>query len=207
MIVKTRNGSFANQGYGGGTFNGNTAFGGLGKAQEEKQMRQHQYRDISNLNAPYDNMSLQGLGSLSGGPFGAVTLADLPDEESDYPWREESEPTRVLQRELNTKLTADGFGPILEDGVLGPRTCGALKQYNALEMVDGACDGHAAEFIPPQQAVPMPTTMPNQPEEEVTKAGMGSGWLWGVLLAGGAIGLVLYMQKKKGKTVKLTSWG
>ena len=202
MIVKTRNGSFANQGYGGGTFNGNTAFGGLGRVQGEN-MRQHQYRDISNLNAPYDNMSLQGLGSLSGGPFGAIALDDLPEEDEDYPWREESEPTLVLQKELNAKLTADGFGPLVEDGKLGPRTCGALKQYGALEMVGGACDGHAAEFIAPQPAMSMPTTMPAEPAQ---KTAGNSGWLWGVLLAGGAIGLVLYM-KKRGKTVKLTSWG
>lgn len=211
MIVKTRNGSFANEGYGGGTFNGNTAFGGLGKVQG-RRMRQHQYRDISNLNAPYDNMSLQGLGSLSGGPFGsteAATLQDLPVEDHpDYPWREVSSKTMVVQKELNAKLLADGFGPLLEDGKLGPRTCGALKFYGLSDWVDGACEGRQEALIAPSAPAEMPPQLPTQPTEEV-KTGGGSGaaiWI-GILLAGGAVGLAIYAQKRKGKTVKLQSWG
>lgn len=210
MIVKTRNGSFANQGYGGGTFNGNTAFGGLNGVRGKSRMRQHQYRDISNLNAPYDNMSLQGFGSLSGGPFGATaSLSDLPvDGAEDYPWMEEAEPTFAIQREMNKSLTADGFGQLKVDGILGPRTCGALKHYGALDMVFGACDDYVSEFIMPKAADKMPANLPQEPQDDFDGGGGGNNaWLWGVLLAGGAVGLVLYMRKRRGKTVVLSSWG
>ncbi|MGP1683118.1 MAG: hypothetical protein ACTS8S_12395 [Giesbergeria sp.] len=52
MRVKTRNGLFANEGHGGGVFNLNTAFGGLGGADDE--------RSISGLGQLATNKSLPG---------------------------------------------------------------------------------------------------------------------------------------------------
>lgn len=67
--VNTRGGSFANEGYGGGLFNLNTAFGGV-----------HKYGDISDLNAPYDQAALQGLGagSISSGSMGSLGEYKVP---------------------------------------------------------------------------------------------------------------------------------
>ena len=56
--VNTRNGVFANEGWGGGVFNYNTAFGSVEPAPVHGN---HHYGDMSNLNAPYDAVSLQGL--------------------------------------------------------------------------------------------------------------------------------------------------
>jgi hypothetical protein len=226
MIVKTRNGVFSNQGYGGGTFNQNTAFGAV---PARSNMRRHRYGDVSNLNAPYDNLSLQGIrgvGSLSGTSLGAMTLDELDASNAEddkaagattYPWMQESSATSAIQTELNKQLAADGMHQLLVDGRLGGRTCGALVKYGALDMVFGACDGHEAEFIAPiteaqwqrQQGGGTVSDGAAADEGMVNPEPKGMpGWAWGVLLGVGAIAAITYMKKRKGRSVTLsTSYG
>ena len=224
QVVKTRNGLFANAGYGGGVFNLNTAFGkyeaapnnvsGLGNVQQKgKMMRQHQYRDVSNLNAPYDDMSLQGVGGL-GILGGGDSLGFNMEDEHNIPWLgEESHPTVLAaQQEINKELKADNYGPVLADGILGPRTCGALEMYGKGDLVYNACDDHVSKgFIEPQKAEwrpPMKTPEQIQAEQAAAQQSStlarsgGSGmpsWVWGILVGGAAIGVAIYIKKKKGR--------
>lgn len=64
MTVNTRNGTFSNEGFGGGVFNLNTAFGAT----------ERHYEDVSDLNAPYDQIALQGIGGGSLGNSGMGVL-------------------------------------------------------------------------------------------------------------------------------------
>lgn len=204
MNVKTRNGVFSNQGYGGGTFNQNTAFGAVNTRQS---MRNHRYGDVSNLNAPYDDLSLQGLrgvGSLSGTSLGATDLDSLPVEQ--YPWLAESQATSALQQSINQNLSQDGYNLLAVDGKLGPRTCGALDFYGLTGTVGGSCDAHKAEFIAPTK-VSGPAPIAPLPMVQTAPAGM-PGWVWGALLGVGAVAAVVYMKKRKGRSVTLsTSYG
>lgn len=167
-------------------------------------MSQHHYGDLSNLNAPYDNMSLQGVGGTLGGPN---SLGWSMEEEHNIPWLgEDSHPTVLAsQQGINKTLTADGFGPVLEDGRLGPRTCGALHQYGRTGEVWGACDDHSAEFISPKKvgpppAIARPATDPNAAAPTLARSGGGvPSWVWGLLVGGGAIGVAIYLKKKKGR--------
>jgi hypothetical protein len=220
MIVKTRNGVFSNQGYGGGTFNNNTAFGAV---DTRNSMRQHRYGDVSNLNAPYDNLSLQGLrgvGSLSGTTLGALTLDDLPTEDAgsanadlsdSYPWMVESPATLTLQKEINKGLVSRGYNVLKEDGILGARTCGALAMDKATGMVGTACDAHVSEFIAPTKAtgVTSPQNQPITSPQPMVETGKGMpAWVWGVLLGSAAVAAVVYAKKRKGRSVTLsTSYG
>lgn len=81
-------------------------------------MRQHQYGDLSNLNAPYDVVPLQGVGQ----PF------QNPDDPK-YPWKQKSQQTVQLQQDINEGLTSAGKCLIVEDGFLGYKTCGALAYF------------------------------------------------------------------------------
>lgn len=184
MIVNTRNGLFANAGYGGGTFNGNVAFGSYDSQEEQA----HHYVDLSNLNAPYDNLtSLQGLGS-------DAVPASIAITSQDFPWMEESAPTRQVQIETNAKLRRDGFNTLLEDGVLGPRTCGALNHYGDLLKVAGACDSRRSEFMQPVRASLVSSVVPAVLVEEEGGAPI---WVWALLAGGAAVGAAIYMKKKK----------
>lgn len=198
MIVNTRNGLFSNAGYGGGLFNGNVAFGAVeSTATQALEMRQHRYMDVSNLNAPYDNMSLQGLGSLGAEDGGGFNM----EQEHNIPWMEASPTTLSVQKSINKQLIADGFNPVLEDGVLGPRTCGALQHYGKTGDVWGACDAHTAEFIAPTKASGGSPVLPKQdPVMMPSSGGSGGGmpsWVWAILVGGGAVGVAIYLKKKK----------
>ena len=49
----------------------------------------------------------------------------LPQDLSDYPFGKYSAQTLQLQNALNVLLIKHGFCPLIADGKLGPRTCGA----------------------------------------------------------------------------------
>lgn len=153
----------------------------------------HMYGDLSNLNAPYDAIPLQGLGQ----PF------QTPDDPK-YPWLQESQDTLVLQQDLNEGLTSQGGCLLAEDGKLGPRTCGALQHFG--ENVQ-TCLNHAPESPPILPEVPCKSgggggggAQPApSPEEELVKAGSSGvpGWAIGLGLGALAIVAVMMMKGKK----------
>jgi hypothetical protein len=155
-------------------------------------MRQHFYEDVSNLNAPYDIVPLQGLGQVADDP--------------KYPWKQESPDTLVLQRDLNEWLTYQKGCLLPEDGVLGPKTCGAIAAYGQFSIA--TCVNHAAESPPVAPTIPCPPSgggggssaavvLPEQTivggEEKIP------GWMIGVGLGALAIGAALFLSGKKKK--------
>lgn len=172
-------------------------------------MRQHQYRDVSNLNAPYDDMSLQGLGDI--GSLGGGGLGFNMEDEHNIPWMgEESHPAVIAaQQTINKDLQADGYGPVLVDGILGPRTCGALNLYAKGGLVYNNCEGQdemspvkaSSEWHPPMKTSEQAAAENAAAQQNATLARAGGGgmpsWVWGILAAGGAIGVAIYIKKKK----------
>lgn len=145
----------------------------------------HFYGDLSNLNAPYDVVPLQGLG------------ADDPK----YPWKLNSWDTLYLQQDINEGLTAAGKCPIVEDGYLGATTCGALKylidQGTPATMIK-TCTEHG-EFVAPKSkpcggsssSSSTPATTTEEPAEGIP------AWAIGVGVGLLAIGAALYLKKNK----------
>lgn len=175
-------------------------------------MRQHQYRSTALLNARYQNWpiswetgevypSLQGVGAgiLTQSPMGSLDGA-LGAAAGNYPWRAPSGDTRAVQIEMNKALRANGYCEVLtEDGEMGPATCGAIwtmlgETGNQTEdAMPASCNAHRSEWK-------MPKKCANGGAPRVSGAGMSdTTWL---LLGGGvaaaAVGLALYMRKKKG---------
>lgn len=146
-------------------------------------MNQH-YGDVSNLNAPYDVIPLQGIGAV--------------EDDPRYPWRQSSNDTLTLQKDLNEGLTAAGGCLLTEDGKLGPSTCGALKHFGMLSSVS-TCVNHENEAILPQ----IPCTSGGGggggggdilPIEEASRI---PTWVIGVGLGALAIGAAMYLKKKR----------
>lgn len=157
-------------------------------------MTQHIYGDVSNLNAPYDNISVQGIGQTD-----------------PYPWREHSENTQNLQLTLNDMLADVGKCPLLVDGILGPRTCGAMVWLNqefdagrfpeVPPMVSTCHNPPEAHMMPTDCPEGAPAPPPSQKEVEVVepKSGGIPIWVWGLGLGALAIGAAVMMKKKKGR--------
>jgi LPXTG-motif cell wall-anchored protein len=145
----------------------------------------HHYGDVSNLNAPYDVIPLQGLGA-----------ADDPK----YPWRSASNDTLVLQQDLNEALTEAGGCLLTEDGMLGPSTCGALKHFGMIGSV-ATCVNHESEATLPQIPCTGGGGGGSGPQilEPVTITGgpQVPTWLIGVGLGALAIGAAIYFKKKR----------
>lgn len=80
----------------------------------------HSYVDLSDLNAQYDQMAIQGLG---GGSLGTNSLGAV----AAFQWGQYSKAVLSLQNSINLRLPALGYWPIVEDGILGPKTCGATR--------------------------------------------------------------------------------
>jgi hypothetical protein len=200
--VNTRDGVFSNAGFGGGLFNLNTAFG---SAEEPKAMpvgRRKHFQDVSNLNAPYGNTAVQGLGRYRRGA-GALGYYG-----PDHPWLTVSEPTKVLQTELNTRLSASGYQLLAVDGKMGPKTCGAAKFFGYTFTGSDPCAGQAV--TPPskpvqQQVVIGPATIESM---SPATASLGGGsklpWILGAVVGVGVVGYMIYVNDRK--TTKLTWW-
>jgi hypothetical protein len=148
----------------------------------------HHYGDVSNLNAPYDVIPLQGLGAA---------------DDSAYPWRQESNSTLILQRDLNEALTSAGGCLLDEDGKLGPATCGALKHFGMLSSVS-TCVNHESELVAPK--IPCSgggggggggSSTVLEPVEVVGGPTKIPTWLIGVGLGALAIGAAIYFKKKR----------
>ncbi len=145
----------------------------------------HHYGDVSNLNAPYDVIPLQGIGAV--------------EDDPRYPWRQDSNDTLILQKDLNEALTAAGGCLLTEDGKLGPSTCGALKHFGMLSSVS-TCVNYESE-----------AEMPKIPCTSGGGGGGGEGgeilpvegvsriptWAIGLGLGALAIGAAMYFKKKR----------
>jgi hypothetical protein len=89
----------------------------------------HLYYDVSDLNAPYDQIPFQGLGGGSLGGSNTLGLGeDLVDEQ--MPWGKHSAFTVGYQIQLNHDAKARGYCQIEQDGKLGPKTCGLANTLN-----------------------------------------------------------------------------
>ncbi len=145
----------------------------------------HHYGDVSNLNAPYDVIPLQGIGAVADDPR--------------YPWRDESNDTLTLQKDLNEALTAAGGCLLTEDGQLGPSTCGALKHFGQLSSVS-TCVNHESEAVLPE----IPCSGGGGgggggevlPIDQETTSKIPS-WVIGVGLGVLAIGAAMYFKKRR----------
>lgn len=155
----------------------------------------HIYGDLSNLNAPYDAVPLQGVGQ----PFN--------QDDPSYPWLQESQDTLVLQQDTNEGLTSQGGCLLVEDGKLGPKTCGALQHFGVMNSVQ-TCLNHAPESPPVPPEIPCGSAPPRgggapapSPEEELVKAGSTGvpGWAIGLGLGAVAIVAVMLLKGKKRK--------
>lgn len=159
-------------------------------------MRQHMYYDVSNLNAPYDEVVVAA-GSLSSVP-GLGSLGAT----SPFQWKEYSEATKQAQQMYNEWAKSAGYCPITVDGVLGPATCGAIREFS--KTVGGGAPPACQSFTNPSKqpcgggyaAPPKPDTEP----QEVRTYGGGGGNAWligGALIAAGAIGFAVWKRKKR----------
>lgn len=164
----------------------------------------HMYYDISNLNAQWDDVPLQGLGGgiLSTGPIGSLGASS-----ATYPWKEYSADTKALQQVTNEALKAHGYCPIGVDGKLGAATCGAVQKMLDLtgqseQSPPSTCQSFTAPkkgpcgVSTPAPAAPAP---PATTAMTMTPRGKSGGTMWIVLggvVAVGAIGAAVYFSKK-----------
>lgn len=141
----------------------------------------HQYVDVSNLNAIWDDVPLQGLGSgVLSSPSGigvlgiGVTSGDV---------------TTAAQTQYNTWAKGAGYCPITVDGKMGPVTCGALKTY-VEQTGKGTIPSTCTSFTAPKVCAP----------STPLKAGFSGGdstWIIvGGVVAASAIGAALYFTRK-----------
>lgn len=164
---------------------------GVQEGRQKEPSMNHFYGDLSNLNAPYDAVPLQGLG------------ADDPK----YPWKKNSKDTLYLQQDINEGLASHGLCPIVEDGYLGPATCGALgyfvdKGVFPASVIPSTCVDHKSEAVAPRSkpcgssaAVIDTSETPANPTEG--GAGKVPAWAIGVGVGVVAIGVALYLKKNK----------
>jgi len=156
------------------------------------------------------NFQQAAAGVLGGGVFGPLSSVDgwaMPG--GSYPWREVSEQTKALQRDINAAIGMDGRIPspkpyIGEEGKLGPQTCGAAKF-----VYDGNAPSTCQSFAPfPPPAKPVTPVGPVGPVAPVKPvepppANLGAGdhsMLW-VVAGMAAVGLValpfLFLKKRR----------
>lgn len=131
--VNTRNGVFANEGWGGGVFNGNTAFGSAEGAS-----------------------GIRGLGLPLADP---VAAGDDPR----FPWGQFSIPTITFQQSLNELLVGKGRCKLTVDGKIGPRTCGAADSIHPSPLAaNRTCENRrdTSRFIAPSRPPCGPEALP-----------------------------------------------
>ncbi len=162
----------------------------------------HIYTDVSDLNAQWDQVPLQGLGAgvLSTGPIGSLGAVA-----SNYPWKEYSADTKTLQELTNQALKAHGYCPINVDGKLGGATCGAVKTMLEITgQTDQSPPATCQSFTAPTKgpcpgAAPPPPVGPGPATTKLTMTGGDKGTTWlivGGVVAVGAIGAALYFTRK-----------
>jgi hypothetical protein len=179
----------------------------------------HAYFDVSDLNAPYDQVPLQGLagaalGAGSLGYSGSMgSLSGALGATTGYPWGEVSADTRSVQYEVNKFLSQLGYNAIGTDGKLGPATCGAVKAVIGAN-VAGASSGFLVGVYPTCQSYTAPTKKGSGgggggggglPKPDIDTANMYgdkgmSDTMWivlGTVAAAGAVGAALYFKKKR----------
>jgi hypothetical protein len=151
--VDTRNGLFANEGWGGGVFNYNVAFGSVDATP----------RHFSSLGA---TVVEEDFCSNLDPARSQLCLADLDTR----PWMEFSDTTLAQQQVMNASLGRLRKCPLLEDGRLGLRSCGAMDLLSAAGEghFSFTCEAHRAEgFIaprdPPCELAPSPPP-PDEPQ-------------------------------------------
>lgn len=93
---------------------------------------QHRYFDVSNLNAPYDNVPLMGLGQYGGGVFGrgmgaSGNLGSLGAALGGVSSVDAGGDGRAWQTAMNTFLKSQDRVQLTVDGKLGKGTCGAAQ--------------------------------------------------------------------------------
>jgi len=158
---------------------------------------QHRYFDVSNLNAPYDQIAL-GAGSIAAGGLGSLGAT------TSFPWKAYSTDTKNVQSLVNKVLKLEGRCPIDEDGKLGPATCGAI-QYAAGATTGGfekppTCESSTLPGLPPcgggGGVAPAPPAMT---EPSVSSGSMGGDAMWiigGLAVAGVALGAAFFWKKR-----------
>lgn len=119
------------------------------------------------------------------------------------PWMATSTQTESVQKDINNDLSAHGYVPIDETGMLDAPTCGAMKLakdswgMDYLTAYGANCQAFTA---PTHQAAPVtaPVTTPvtTPVRAPVQKASM-TGWVVGGIVAAGALAAVVAMNKKR----------
>ncbi len=157
----------------------------------------HEYVDLSDLNARWDQdfpggynpiyaSPIHGLGTsngaLSGNSLGVVARGVGADPY--YPWKEYSADTKALQQQTNVALAKDGYAPIDADGVLGPATCGAVR-----EMI-----GNAPTTC---QSFTEPVKLAGARPARRMSMGGGNALIYGGAVALVAVGAALLLKGKK----------
>lgn len=186
---------------------------------------QHLYLDVSNLNAPYDNVPLMGIGQYGGGVFGrgmgaAGALGALGALNASGKAVDAGSQGREWQSAMNIFLTAKGYGALAVDGLLGRASCGAAEMIcsdaSAAEdetisafcgEILGTCSeiSHLKPWTRPSKIGASTTSRPSTsppdggatPYVSYSRSSGGSTW-WivsGLVVAAGAIGVALYMRK------------
>ena len=154
-------------------------------------MNNHFYGDTSNLGAPYDAVSVQGLGAA----------------DTSYPWRVRNDATLQLQLRLNTTLIENDMCQLLADGEMGPRTCGAMLWMDENAARLGTTAPMVSVCLNPPETPISPKSCPNgQPQgpapvvlEEVKpkKKAEIPIWVWGLGIGVIAVGVAMAMKKKR----------
>lgn len=167
----------------------------------------HFYYDVSDLNARWDQVPLQGLGGgiLRAGPTGSLGADEFERDEVEsrtgMPWKEYSAETLAAQKQLNVALKAEGFCAIDQDGKLGPGTCGAAQAVLP-QLISTDCRaftaptkcGSGAPSAPPASPPPASPTAPTLP---ATMSGDNMWLIGGGVAALAAVGLAFFMKKKR----------
>jgi len=79
------------------------------------------------------------MNGILGSPTGLGVFAGRQGLGATYPFGKYSDDTKALQRQVNAWLAATGLAVVAEDGLLGQRTCGALRK--AKMEVPSTCSG------------------------------------------------------------------
>lgn len=186
---------------------------------------QHRYFDVSNLNAPYDNVPLMGLGQYGGGVFGrgmgsAGALGSLGALSASGNSVDAGSQGREWQSAMNAYLTAKGYNAISVDGMLGRSSCGAAEMIcsdpaaasdstisSFCAEIQGSCSeiNHLKPWTRPSKVGAITTSTPSTstpdggttPYVSYSRASGGATWwiVGGLVVAAGSIGIALYMRK------------